>query len=96
MLEKSCNEMELAGDLDSSRSIMNIELTVDALNVCAHRIDGDDQLAGNLGIGMTRNKQAQDTQFLRTQWLGQVHGWRCRLRALRSGKGTYDALKIGK
>ena len=73
--------MELAGDFDSRRTIMGIELAIDVLHVRAHRIDGDDQLARNLGIGTTRDKQAQDTQFLRTQRLGQERGRRCRLRA---------------
>mgnify|MGYP001198644539 CR=1 FL=1 len=73
--------MELASDFDSRRAVMSIELAIDVLNVSAHRIDGDDQLARNLSVGTTRDKQAQDTQFLRTQWLGQERGRRCRLRA---------------
>jgi hypothetical protein len=56
--------MELAGDLDSRHAIMGIELAIDVLNVSAHRIDGDDQLACNLGVGATRDKQAQDTLLL--------------------------------
>jgi hypothetical protein len=58
--------MELAGDLDSCPTIMGIELAIDVLNVRAHRIDGDDQFACNLGVGATRDQQAQDTQLLRT------------------------------
>ena len=88
--------MELAGGLDSRRAIMGIELAKDILYVRAHRIDGDDQLARNLGVGATRDQQAQDTQFLRTQRLGQERGRGCRLRATWRGKGTQDALKRGK
>ncbi len=74
--------MELAGDFDSRRTIMDIELAIDVLHVRAHSIDGDDQLARNLGVGATRDQQAQDTQFLRTQRLGQEEPVRgCRLRA---------------
>ncbi len=74
--------MELAGDFDSRRTIMDIELAIDVLHVRAHSIDGDDQLARNLGVGATRDQQAQDTQFLRTQRLGQEEPGRgCRLRA---------------
>ena len=73
--------MELAGDFDSRRAVMSIEFAIDVLHVRAHRIDGDDQLARNLSVGTTRDKQAQDTQFLRTQRLGQERGRRCRLRA---------------
>ena len=73
--------MELSGDFDSRRAVMSIELAIDVLHVRAHRIDGDDQLARNLSVGTTRDKQAQDTQFLRTQRLGQERGRRCRLRA---------------
>ena len=56
--------MELAGNFDSRRAIMGIELVIDVLYVRAHRIDGDDQLARNLGVGATRDKQAQDTLLL--------------------------------
>ena len=66
--------MELASDLDSRRAIMDIELAIDVLHVRAHGVDGDDQLARNLGVGATRDKQAQDTQLLRTQRLGQERG----------------------
>src|SRR6266480_7195695 len=79
--ESSGKEMELAGGLESRRAIMGIELAIDVLHVRAHRIDGDDQLARNLGVGATRDQQAQDTQLLRTQRLGQESGRRCRQRA---------------
>ena len=88
--------MELAGDFDSRRAVMSIELAIDVLHVRAHRIDGDDQLARNLSVGTTRDKQAQDTQLLRTQRLGQQSSRRWSLRALRPGKGAQDALKRGK
>ena len=73
--------MELAGDFDSRRAVMSIELAIDVLNVSAHRIDGDDQLVRNLSVGTTRDQQAQDTQFLRTQRLGQESGRRWSQRA---------------
>ena len=74
--------MELAGDFDSRRAIMSIELAIDVLHVGAHGVDGDDQLACNLGVGATWDKQAQDSQLLRTQRLGQEEPGRgCRLRA---------------
>src|SRR5258706_11599780 len=94
--EPSGKEMELAGDFDSRRAIMSIELAIDVLHVRAHRIDGDDQLARNLGVGATRNKQAQDTQLLRTQRLGQERGRRWSQRAFPGSQGTQDALKIRK
>ena len=62
--ELSRNEMELAGDLDCRRAAMDIELAIDVLYMCAHRIDGDDQFARNLGVGATRDKQAQDALLL--------------------------------
>ena len=74
--------MELAGNFDSRRAIMGIELVIDVLHVRAHRIDGDDQLVRNLSVGTTRDQQAQDTQFLRTQRLGQERGRGCRQRTL--------------
>ena len=73
--------MKLAGDFDSRCTIMDIELAIDVLHVRAHRIDGDDQLARNLSVGTTRDQQSQDTQFLRTQRLGQERGRGCRLLA---------------
>ena len=49
--------MELTGDLDSGRPIMSIELAIDVLNMCAYCIDGDEQFAGNLGIGAAGDEQ---------------------------------------
>lgn len=53
--------MELTGDLDSLCSIMGIELVIDMLNMSAHCIDGDEQFARYLGVGVTWDKQVQDT-----------------------------------
>ena len=64
LIARYLNETKLPGDVAGFDAVGDVELAIDALKLCTDGVDGDDKLAGDIGVAVARGQQAQDALFL--------------------------------